>query len=145
MAVKPIPDGFHSVTPELVVQGGARLIDFMKQAFDAEEVLRIPAGSGAIMHAEVRIGDSIVMLSDAMRQPPIAASIFLYVPDTDATYLKALRAGATSLMEPTGMFWGDRFARVKDPWGNLWGIATHVEDVPADELARRAAAASSGA
>ena len=94
------------------------------------------------MHAEVRIGDSVVMLSDAVREGPMPGSIFLYVRDTDAAYKRAVKAGASSLMEPTNMFWGDRFARVKDPGGNIWGIATHVEDVPAEEMAKRAAAAA---
>lgn len=141
MATKPIPDGFHSVTPELIVQGGKRLLEFMKKAFDAEEILNMPGADGAILHAELRVGDSIVMVGDAVRQPPMPASLFLYVKDADSAYRRALQAGATSVMEPANMFWGDRFARVKDPSGNLWGIATHVEDVSPDELAKRAAAA----
>jgi len=140
MAVKPIPDGFHSVTPELNVKGAAKLIDFMKQAFAAEEVMRMPGPGGALMHAEVRIGDSIVMLMDAVREPPMPGSVFLYVNDVDAVYKRALQAGATSLTEPTNMFWGDRFARVKDSFGNLWGIATHKEDVPPAEMPKRAEA-----
>ncbi len=138
MAVKPIPDGYHSVTPYVIVQSAARLIDFVKQAFGAEEILRMPGPGGAIMHAEVRIGDSIVMMSDAMHEAPTPSSIFLYVNDADATYKRALQAGAASLMEPGDMFWGDRFARVKDPFGNIWGMATHKEDVPPEELRKRA-------
>jgi len=141
MAVKAIPDGYHSVTPSLVVNGASKLIDFMKQAFGAEEAFRMPAPTGEIMHAEVRIGDSVVMLNDAMRQPPITSSLFLYVPDVDATYRRALGAGATSLVEPANMFWGDRMAQVKDQFGNQWAIATHVEDVPPEEIAKRAEAA----
>jgi PhnB protein len=140
MAVKPIPDGFHSVTPELNVKGAAKLIDFMKQAFAAEEVMRMPGPGGALMHAEVRIGDSIVMLMDAMREPPMPGSIFLYVNDVDAVYKRALQAGATSLMEPMNMFWGDRYARVKDSFGNNWSMATHKEDVPPEDLPKRAEA-----
>jgi uncharacterized glyoxalase superfamily protein PhnB len=95
--------------------------------------------NGTVLHAELRIGDSIVMISDALRQPPMPACVFLYVGDTDATYRRAIAAGATAVMEPADMFWGDRFARVRDSAGNLWGIATHVEDVTPDEIARRMA------
>ena len=140
MAVKPIPDGFHTATPELNVKGVAKLIDFMKQAFGAQELMRMPGPGGAIMHAEVKIGDSIIMMADAVRDAPMPGSIFLYVKDVDATYKQALKAGATSVLEPTDMFWGDRFARVKDASGNAWGIATHKEDVPPEEMPKRAAA-----
>ena len=139
MAVKPIPDGFHSVTPQLEVKGAAKLIDFMKQAFGAEEVMRMPGPGGALMHAEVKIGDSIVMMSDAVREAPMPGSVFLYVNDVDAVYKRALQAGATSQLEPTDMFWGDRFASVKDSFGNKWGMATHKEDVPPEEMPKRAA------
>jgi PhnB protein len=141
MAVKPIPDGYHSVTPYLLVSGAARLIDFLKQAFAAEERERVARPDGAIMHAEVKIGDSVVMMGEPM-QPytPMPASLHLYVPDMDGVYQRALKAGATSVMEPTDQFYGDRSAGVKDPFGNLWWIATHKEDVPPDELARRAQA-----
>jgi PhnB protein len=141
MAVKPIPDGYHSVTPVLTVEGAAKLIEFLKRAFGAEELLRVPGPGGSIMHAEARIGDSIVMLTDAVRDVPMPTSIFLYVDDADAVYESALKAGATSLAGPADMFWGDRFARVKDRSGNLWGIATHVRDVPPEELQERASAA----
>jgi PhnB protein len=141
MAVKPIPDGYHSVTPYLVVQGVPTLIDFLKQAFDAQETMRMPRPDGAIMHAEVRIGDSAVMMGEAMGEfKPMAGSIHLYVEDTDATYQRALQAGATSVMEPVDQFYGDRSAGVKDPVGNHWWIATHIEDVSPGELARRAEA-----
>jgi len=139
MSVKPIPDGFHSVTPELNVQGAAKLIDFMKQAFGAEEIMRMPGPGGALMHAEVRIGDSVLMLADAVRDAPMQTSLFLYVNDVDAVHRRAVQAGATSVMEPANMFWGDRFSRVKDPFGNFWGIATHIEDVPPAEMPKRAA------
>jgi PhnB protein len=141
MAVKAIPLGYHSVTPTLVVKGAAKLIDFMKEAFGAEEAFRMPAPTGEIMHAEVRIGDSVVMLNDAMRQAPITSSLFLYVTDVDSLYQRALKAGATSVSEPADMFWGDRMALVKDAFGNQWSIATHVEDVPPQEIEARAAAA----
>ena len=141
MAVKAIPDGYHSVTPTLVVKGAAKLIDFVKEAFGAEEAFRMPAPTGEIMHAEVKVGDSVIMLNDAMRQPPITSSLFLYVTDVDRVYQQALKAGATSLMEPANMFWGDRMAQVQDAFGNQWAIATHVEDVPPQEIEKRAGAA----
>jgi PhnB protein len=142
MAVKSIPDGYHSVTPYLVVEGAAKLIDFLKSAFDAKEIHRFGQPNGPIMHAEVRIGDSVVMLGDANPEiKPSLACIHLYVDDTDATYHRALKAGAISLREPADQFYGDRSGGVKDPFGNQWWIATHKEDVPLEELRRRAAAA----
>jgi PhnB protein len=142
MAVKPIPDGYHTVTPYLVVPRVAELIDFLKQAFGAEEMFRMPRPDGAIAHAEVRIGDSMVMMGEPMGQfQPMLAMIHLYVDDADTMYKRALEAGATSVREPTDQFYGDRTAGVKDPAGNQWWIATHKEDVAPDELARRAEAA----
>ncbi len=150
MAVKPIPEGYHSVTPYLVVQGAAQLIDFLKQAFDAKESERMAQPDGTIAHAEVRIGDSVVMLADvpgtdaAAHTGPMPAMIHLYVPDADAAYKRALSAGADSLEEPSDQFYGDRRAGVRDRFGNMWYIATHVEDVPPEEMARRAQAAQQG-
>lgn len=143
MAAKAIPHGYHTVTPYLVVEGADRLLDFLKQAFAAEETFRMSAADGSISHAEARIGDSVVMMGDAGEQwPPMPAGIHLYVEDCDATYQRALEAGATSLREPADQFYGDRSGGVRDPVGNLWWIATHVEDVPEEELARRAAEAA---
>lgn len=143
MAVKAIPDGFHSVNSYLVVDGADKFIDFLKQAFGAEEIERLSRPDGKIAHAEVRIGDSIIMLGEAGGDEwkPTSAAIYLYVNDADATYKSALEAGAVSLMEPVDQFYGDRNANVKDPFGNLWFIATHVEDVSPEELTKRAAAA----
>ena len=142
VAVKPIPDGYHTVTPYLVVPRVAELIDFLRQAFGAEEMFRMPRPDGAIAHAEVRIGDSMVMMGEPMGQfESMLAMIHLYVDDADAMYKRALEAGATSVREPTDQFYGDRTAGVKDPAGNQWWIATHKEDVAPDELARRAEAA----
>lgn len=138
MSVKPIPDGYHSVTPYLAVKGAAGLIDFMKEAFGAEEAFRM--GDNPIMHAEMRIGDSMVMLGDAQDEV-MPAQIHLYMPDVDATYQRALKAGAKSTREPENQFYGDRSAGVKDAFGNTWWIATHIEDVPPEEMARRAQAA----
>lgn len=139
MAVKPIPDGYHTVTPYLTVQGAAELLEFLKKAFDAKETERITRPDGTIGHAEVRIGDSMVMLDDAMGESKaMPTAIYLYVNDADATYKRALEAGGTSVMEPAHQFWGDRHAAVKDPAGNSWSIATHIEDVPPDDLKKRA-------
>jgi uncharacterized glyoxalase superfamily protein PhnB len=141
MAVRPIPEGYHAVTPYLVVQGVPKLLDFLKQAFGAHEIMRMPRPDGTIMHAEVRIGDSAVMMGEAMGDhKPRPSCLYLYVEDADATYRRALQAGATSTMEPADQFYGDRNAGVADPVGNEWWIATHIEDVPPDELARRAEA-----
>ena len=138
MPVKPIPEGYHTVTPMLSVKGAARLIDFMKKAFGATENYRFPAPDGSVMHAELKVGDSFVMLGEAMRDPPTSATYYVYVQDADATYRDALSAGGESLEGPADQFWGDRVATIKDFAGNKWMIATHVEDVSADELERRA-------
>ena len=141
MAVNPIPEGYHSVTPGMNVKGCDKLVDFLVAAFGAEEKLRLQApGGGPIVHAEVKIGDSILMVSEAMEDGPTSTGMMLYVTDCDAAYKRATEAGATSMMPPTDMFWGDRYARVKDPWGNRWAMATHIEDVAPDEMERRAAA-----
>jgi len=142
MAVKPIPDGYHTVTPYLVVQRAAKLIDFLKQAFEAKEIECMTQPDGTIRHAEVRIGDSVVMVSEAKDEwKPMPSGIYLYVNDTDAVYKRALQAGATSIMEPADQFYGDRNAGVKDLSGNHWWIATHKEDVPPEEIQKRAEAA----
>lgn len=141
MTVKPIPEGYHTVTPYMVVSDVEGLIDFVKRAFGADERHRSTLPDGTIMHAELRIGDSPVMMGTA-RGPwqPMPAAIYLYVEDADAVYRQALSAGAESIMEPADQFYGDRNAGVKDAQGNLWWIGTHIEDVPPEELARRVAA-----
>jgi uncharacterized glyoxalase superfamily protein PhnB len=142
MAVKPIPDGYHTITPYLTVQGAPKLLDFLKQAFAAQEIERMTRPDGTIGHAEVRIGDSVVMMSEACNEwKPMPSAMYLYVNDVDAVYQRALQAGAISTMEPMDQFYGDRSAGVKDPSGNQWWIAAHKEDVPPEELKRRAAAA----
>ncbi len=121
MTVKPIPDGFHSVTPYLIVEGVPGLIDFLKAAFDAKEIHRTDLPDGRVMHAQLQIGDSMVMMGEAMEGLPAKpASLYLYVHDADAVYKRALEAGAESLMEPADQFYGDRNAGVKDPTGNTW-------------------------
>jgi PhnB protein len=142
MAVKPIPDGYHSITPYLVVNGAAKLIDFAKQAFGAQEIMRMPGPNNTLGHAEIRIGDSVVMMADAGGgYPARAANLMLYVTNVDEVYRQALKAGAKSEREPADQFYGDRSAGVSDPAGNQWWIATHVEDVAPEEMARRAAQA----
>ncbi len=141
MAVKPIPEGYHSVTPYLISQGAAKVLDFVKETFDAQEVMRMPGPNGTIGHAEFRIGDSNLMISDGGEMyPPMPCSLYVYVNDVDATYKRALKAGAVSVKEPADQFYGDRSASVKDFAGNIWGIGTHIEDVSPEELERRAKA-----
>ena len=141
MAVKHIPEGYHSVTPYLVVTGVIGLIGFMKSAFDATEIERIPAPNGAIAHAEVRIGDSMVMMVEPRGvYKPMPASLYIYVRDTDAVYQLAINAGGTSILEPVDQFYGDRNAGVRDPSGNHWWIATRKEDLSPEELMKRAQA-----
>lgn len=140
MAAKPKPDGYHTVTPFLNVKGTADLIDFLKNALGAEEVMRMAGPGGVVIHAEVNIGDSRLMLSEAMARPVSASSFYLYVNDVDAAYKRAIRAGATSESEPADQFWGDRMASLTDPFGNTWSIATHKEDPSPEEMAKRMAA-----
>lgn len=138
MAIKPIPEGYHSITPYLIVEDAGKLLDFLKQAFAAQEIARMAGPDGRIGHAEARVGDSCVMLAEATADhPSISSAIHLYVADADATYLRALAAGAVSLMAPADQFYGDRRADVIDPVGNRWFIATHTEDVAPDEMTRR--------
>jgi PhnB protein len=142
-----IPEGYHSVTPSLTVRGGAAALDFYARAFGAKEHYRLPDPAGKIMHAEIEIGNSRLMLSDEFPEwgalapePGRGGAFMIYVPDADAAYKKALAAGATSVQEPTDQFWGDRTARVADPYGYRWALATHVRDVSPEEIAKAAAA-----
>jgi uncharacterized glyoxalase superfamily protein PhnB len=137
---RTIPDGYHTVTPYLVVRGAQKSMDFLKKAFGAElagEAIKRPDGS--IMHATIKIGDCMVMMSDATDQhPPMQSMLYVYVPDVDAVYRRAVAAGGTSVMEPADQFYGDRSGGVKDPAGNQWWIGTHKEDVAPAELRKRA-------
>lgn len=144
MAVAPIPAGYHSVTPYLIVDGAVRAIEFYKQAFGAVELMRLPGPDGKLMHAEVKIGDSPVMLADEGNgqhapqpgaTPPV--SFMIYVPDVDRVFARALAAGATEQRPVTDQFYGDRMGMLVDPFGHVWGIATHVEDVAPEEIDRR--------
>jgi PhnB protein len=144
--VNPIPDGYHTVTPYLIVKGAARLIEFMTQAFGAEEVYRSTKPDGTLGHCQVRIGDSMVELADGNEQWKIMpCALHLYVPDTDATYRRAIEAGGTSLFEPSDQFYGDRSGGVMDPSGNQWYIATRQEELSEEEIERRAKAAGKSA
>lgn len=147
-AVKPIPDGYHSLNPHLVIQGAAKAIDFYKKAFGAEEVMRMPSPDGkSIMHAELKIGDSRLMLTDeaphcgnfspaALKGSPV--TIHHYVKDVDAVFKRALDAGAKVKMPVQDMFWGDRYGKLTDPFGHDWSLATHKEDVPPQQMGMRA-------
>ena len=144
MAVAPIPAGYHSVTPYLVVEGAADAIEFYKKAFGATELLRMPLPGGRIAHAEVKIGDSPVMLADATEefhapQPGAGSpvSLMVYVADVDRVFAQAIAAGATELRPLADQFYGDRLGTLADPFGHVWSIATHVEDVTPDEIERR--------
>ena len=150
MAVNPIPEGYHSLQIYLAVEDAAKAIDFYKEAFGAEETIRMPGPDGKVAHAELQIGDSKLMLSDPFPQsnvrPPSerggsTASVFMYVDDVDATFEQAQRAGATVVSELEDMFWGDRFGTVADPFGHVWAMATHKEDLSEEEMAERSKAA----
>ena len=138
--VKPVPEGFHTVTPYIVVDGAEKIIRFMKEDFGAEPVFEpMMRPDGKVMHAEFKIGNSIVMISDSSERAQATSSmLYLYVPNVDAVYQKALKAGGTSEMEPADMFYGDRSGGVTDPAGNRWHIGTHIEDLSPAELKKRA-------
>jgi len=139
--VKAIPEGYRTVTPFLSVKGAADAIEFYKKAFGAEERNRAPGPGGTLMHAEIKIGDSVIMMSDALMGPPLTAGIHLFVADADALWARATAAGAQVVMPIADMFWGDRYGVLSDKWGNRWSIATHIEDVTPEELGVRAAEA----
>ena len=141
--VKAVPEGHHSVTPYLVVQGAGKLIDFMKAAFNAQEIFRMPMPDGSIGHAEMRIGNSMIMLGEAINQwKAMPTTLQLYLEDVDAVYARAVAAGGTPIAEPANQFYGDRSGAVQDMCGNFWWVATHVEDVSEEEMKRRMEAAA---
>ena len=131
------PEGYHTVTPTIIVKGAGRLHEFLKQVFDAKVLISIPGPNNTIAHSEVQVGDSRLMIADAGMFPAQSSSFYLYLPDCDAIYKKALAAGAKSEREPKDQFYGDRNASVIDEWGNRWAVGTHVEDVSDEELDRR--------
>ena len=146
---KAIPQGFHSVTPSLVVRDAAKAIDFYKKALGAQERMRMPSPDGKIMHAELQIGDSIIFLSDEMPQSPVKSPqtvgastgvLNLYVEDVDRAFQKAVDAGGKVTMPVADMFWGDRYGSFVDPFGHVWGVGTHKEDLTAQEIEQRAKA-----
>ncbi len=145
MSTNPVPDGYHTLTPYYTVDDPAALIAFLANAFGAVEVHRTALPDGSVMHAALRIGNSMVMLGGASEEWKARTNFMhMYVPDIDAVYAQAIAAGATSVREPNDEFYGDRSAGVTDPAGNLWWIATHIEDVSEDEIARRMAEAKKG-
>jgi PhnB protein len=147
MTVKPIPEGYHSVTPYLIAKNASAAIDFYKKAFGAQELFRMEAPGGKIGHAEIKIGDSILMIAD--EHPEMGhvgpetlggsgVGLMVYLEDVDTVFARAIDAGATAMRPLENQFYGDRSGSVKDPFGHTWMIATHVEDVAPDEMARRA-------
>ncbi len=149
-AVRPIPEGFHTLTPHLVVSDGQQAIEFYKKAFGAEELFRMPSPDGkSIMHAELKIGDSVLFLCDefpgANRSPQslkgTSVALHLYVEDVDAAFKRATEAGAVAQMPPEDMFCGDRYSKVVDPFGHEWSLATHIKEVTIEEMSKAAAAA----
>ena len=151
--VKPIPDGYHNVTPYLIIDGAAKAIEFYKKVFGAKEKMRMPSPGGKVGHAELSLGDSMIMLADehpdmGHRAPHAyggsAVSLMVYVPDVDATVKTAIAGGAKVVRPVENQFYGDRMGTIQDPFGHSWYVATHVEDVPPEEMAKRAAAAATG-
>ena len=136
--VKPIPEGYHTLTPFIMAKQADKLIDFLKSAFGATVISLHKSPDGTIMHAELQVGDSRLMLGEGTdKYPAMPTMIYVYTEDCDATYKKAIEAGGTSLREPTTEFYGDRSCGVQDSSGNQWGIATHVEDVSSEEMKKR--------
>ena len=150
MATKPIPDGYRTATPYLIIKGAAEAIEFYKRAFGATELLRMADAQGRVGHAEIKIGDSVIMLAD--EQPAMgyrgprslggsSVSILLYLAEVDAVFERAVRAGAKAQRPVADQFYGDRSGTLEDPFGHVWTVATHVEDVLPEEMQRRAEAA----
>jgi PhnB protein len=148
--VNAIPSGYHTLTPYLVVNDASRAIEFYKQVFGAKETVRMGGPGGKVGHAELKIGDSMLMLSDEMpgsgnRSPQSLGgspvSVFMYVENVDSVFDQAVKAGAKADKPPEDMFWGDRFGHLTDPFGHLWAIATHIEDIAPEEMRKRAQAA----
>lgn len=151
--VKPIPEGYHSVTPYLIIKGAAAAIDYYKKVFGATDLFRMQAPDGKIGHAEIKIGDSPIMLAD--EHPELghvgpqtlggtSVGIMIYVDDVDTMFKQAITAGGKEVKPVEDQFYGDRSGTLKDPFGHMWTVATHVEDVPPEEMEKRAAAAHGG-
>ncbi|MFQ5670500.1 MAG: VOC family protein [Acidobacteriota bacterium] len=140
--LKPIPEGFHTISPSLVIKDAAHAIDFYQKAFGAEVVLRLTGPNHSVVHAEIKIGDSIIMIGEEWPghhvQSPASlegttSTLHLYVKDVDASHEQAVAAGACEIMPPADMFWGDRFSSVMDPYGHSWSMATHIKDLSPEE------------
>ena len=153
-AVNPSPAGYPTVIPYMCIKGAGEALEFYAKAFNAVETVRMPGPGGMVMHAEMKIGESVIMLSEENceqgQKSPVtlggsATHVFLYVPDVDASFAQAIAAGATAIMPPMNMFWGDRFGKLKDPYGHEWSMATHVEDVTPEEMGKRMAEMFAGA
>jgi PhnB protein len=149
MAVKPIPEGYHTLTPHIVVSDAAKAIEFYEKAFGAKEVMRMDGPGGSVLHAEIKIGDSPIMIAEehpdmGVRSPlsiggsPVTLN--LHVADCDKMFNQAVSAGATATMPPADQFWGDRYGKLKDPFGHHWAISTHTEDLTPEEIGNRAKA-----
>jgi PhnB protein len=148
MASKPgIPEGYHTITPAIAIRNAAKAIEFYKQAFGAEETMRLNAPDGRVAHAEIKIGDSRLMISDDFEMSPCkspqslggtTATLHIYVPDADAAFDRAVRAGATARMPVSDMFWGDRYGQVMDPFGHIWSVGTQKEKLSPQEIGERA-------
>jgi PhnB protein len=141
MAVKPIPDGYHTITPYLIVEGAAEVMEFLKKAFDAKEIGEtMKSPDGKVRHAELQVGNSRLMLSEACSEnKPMPTMFYLYVEDCDKAYANAIKAGGVSVKEPANQFYGDRSGGVRDAAGNQWWVGTHVEDVSPEEMKKRMA------
>jgi PhnB protein len=147
-SAKPIPQGFHTVTPSLVVKGAAKAIDYYKKAFGAQELMRMGAPDGKIGHAELKIGDSVIFISDEFPGMGVTKSpqtlggctgtLSIYVPNVDDVFKQAIAAGGKETMPVADMFWGDRYGAFVDPFGHSWGVGTHKEDLSAQEIEERA-------
>jgi PhnB protein len=145
--VRAIPEGYHSISPALTCKDAARAIDFYKSVFGATEIMRMPGPGGIIMHAELRVGDSVIFINDEIPGVAVAPSgssinpvyLFLYTEDVDSVCDRAVAAGSRVTMPVADMFWGDRYGKFNDPFGHSWGVATHVEDVAPEEIPRRQA------
>ena len=151
--VNPIPEGYHSVTPYLSIKGAAKAIDYYKQVFGATELFRMAGADGKIGHAEIKIGNSPIMLADEFPEMEFVSpqtlggspiGLMIYVDDVDTMFNQAISAGATEVKPLQDQFYGDRSGTLKDPFGHVWTVATHVEDVAPEELQKRAAAAHGG-
>ena len=149
--IKPVPDGYHSVTPYLIISGAADAIDYYAKVFGTTERMRLAMPDGRVGHAELELGDSVIMLADEFPDMGIRSAstlggspvnVHVYVDDVDATFERALEAGAEVLQPVEDKFYGDRSGQLRDPFGHVWSIATHIEDIAPDEMARRAAAAA---